>query len=94
MKDLIYVEITLHFEVTGSPWHGAEGEIGYTSSKLGGIDINKVQNLDDDFIKKQIKSTAEFMKVAPENIKLISKEEHEAATENDEYCEEGDDYEC
>lgn len=78
MRDLAYVEVTFHFEVSNSEWFGGEGSVGYISQKLGGVNVDKLrETLTEERIRETTQTTAGFMKVSIENIKLISKEEYD-----------------
>lgn len=81
MNSLIYVSITLHFEVTDSEMFGGKGSVGYTSTNFGGIE--NLEKIDELFVDSQIQSVAKMLKVSPENVKLISKEKYDYETQDD-----------
>lgn len=81
MNSLIYVSITLHFEVTDSEMFGGKGSVGYTSTNFGGIE--NLEKIDELFIDSLIQSVAKMLKVSPENVTLISKEKYDHETEDD-----------
>jgi len=75
MTNLVYIEMSFHFEISNSEWFGGKGSVGYTSQKLGGVSFEKISNLGCESIQKIINETAELMKVDPADVKLISKEQ-------------------
>lgn len=87
MNPLIYVTISLHFEVSNSETFGGEGTVGYTATNFGGV--SKLEGVDDSFVDKQIEGVANMFRVKKEDVKLISKEDYDLATEDDE-DDEGD----
>lgn len=92
MNPLIYVTISLHFEVSNSEMFGGEGTIGYTATNFGGV--SKLEGVDDSFVDKQIEGVANMLRVKKEDVKLISKEDSDLATEDDEddFDDEGDEW--
>lgn len=84
MNPLVYVSITLHFEVTDSKMFGGKGSVGYTSTNFGGIENpENLKKIDELFIDSQIQSVAKMLEVSPENVKLISKEKYDYETQDD-----------
>lgn len=81
MNPLVYVSITLHFEVTDSEMFGGKGSVGYTSTRFGGIE--NLEEIDESFIDSQIQIVARTLKVPSKNVKLISKEQYDHETEED-----------
>lgn len=81
MNPLIYVTISLHFEVSNSEMFGGKGSIGYTATNFGGV--KNLEAVDETFIDEHIGSVAGMLNVTKEEIKLISKEEYDLATEED-----------
>ncbi|MEA5135389.1 MAG: hypothetical protein VB035_04530 [Candidatus Fimivivens sp.] len=85
MNPLIYVTIGLHFEVRDSEMFGGKDSIGYTLTNFGGV--QNLENVDDSFIDKQVEIVANMLHVPKENVKVISKDEYDEATEDDERTE-------
>lgn len=83
MNPLISVDIGLYFEVSNSDMFGGEGTVGYSATKFEGV--GNLDAIDDSFVQKQIEFVAQMLKVTSENVRLISKEEydHETADEDD-----------
>ena len=81
MNPLIYITISLHFEISNSEMFGGEGSIGYTATNFGGV--QKLESVDESFIDKQMEIVANMLKVTKEEVKLISKEEYDLETEYD-----------
>ena len=84
------IKLTLYFEIKDSYIYGGLGSIGYMSS---GIEITQL-NYDKDnlfnkreileeYIDDQIKGRAAFAKVRVECIRLISKDEYEINTDDE-----------
>lgn len=91
MNPLIYVTVSLHFEVSNSEMFGGEGTVGYTATNFGGV--SKLEGVDDSFVDKQIEGVANMLRVKKEDVKLISKEDYDLATEDDEDdFDEGDEW--
>ena len=84
---LIDVKCTLYFEIKDAEIYGGVGTVGYSSISLD--HCRKINELFEDeekqkeLINSQIKATAQLLKVEPENVKAITWEEYEAATEDD-----------
>lgn len=81
MNPLIYVTISLHFEVSNSEMFGGKGSIGYTATNFGGV--KNLEAVDEILIDEHIGSVAGMLNVTKEEIKLISKEEYDLETEDD-----------
>ena len=81
VNNLVYISAGLHFEVRNSKVYGGDGTVGYIATKLEGISFDKVN---DDLVDKQIESVARMMLVSADNVKLISKEDYDLATDEDE----------
>lgn len=92
MNPLIYVSAGLHFEVRDAEMYGGVGSVGYTLIDLGGVkDISKIT---DEYVEAQTQATANFLNVPRISVRLISKEEYDRETEDEEeYHEDGDDWE-
>lgn len=95
MNPLISVDIGLYFEVSNSDMFGGEGTVGYSATKLEGV--GNLDAIDDSFIQQHIEAVAQMLKVTSENVRLISKEEYDRETADEEYDwygfdEEGDDW--
>lgn len=89
MNPLIYVSISLHFEISNSEMFGGEGSVGYTATTFGGV--QNLENVDDSFVDKQIEVVANMLHVSKENVKLISKEQYDFETEDEDDCDDFDD---
>lgn len=89
MNPLIYVSISLHFEISNSEMFGGEGSVGYTVATFGGV--KNIENVDDSFVDKQIEGVANMFHVSKENVKLISKEQYDFETEDEDDCDDFDD---
>ena len=81
MNPLIEVDVTLYFEVSNSEMYGGQGTVGYSSLKYGGI--KNLEAVDDSFVRENIHSVAQMMKVTAEDVRLISKEEYDLKTEDE-----------
>ena len=82
MNSLVDISVNLYFEITDSYMYGGKGTVGYMGIKLGGIkDINK---LTDEFVEEKRIENADIFKVPIECVKLISKEEYDRETEEEE----------
>lgn len=82
INPLLYIEVTLYFEIKDSSVYGGKGSIGYCSIKIG--DVKKVDKMNDDHINYFIKQAASMTEVPPENVRLISKVEYDKNTEDEE----------
>lgn len=87
MNPLLHVEASLHVEVKDSEVYGGQGSVGYAMNRWVGV--HNIERLNDIVIENTIKSFARMLNVPVENVKVISKEEYDAATED----EDAEDYE-
>ncbi|MBA9087499.1 hydroxymethylpyrimidine/phosphomethylpyrimidine kinase [Fontibacillus solani] len=85
MNPLVYVSVGLHYEISNSEMFGGEGSVGYTATNYGGV--QNLENVDDTFVEKQIELVAAMLEVSKEEVKLISKEEFDLATEDSDRTE-------
>lgn len=92
MNPLVYISVGLHFEVKDAEIYGGVGSIGYTKINLNEIrDINQIT---DEYVEAQTQATANFLHVPRGAVRLISKEEYDLETnDEDEYFEDEDDLE-
>lgn len=84
------IKLILYFEIKDSEIFGGSGSIGYSSA---GIEINQIdfekdnlfnkREMMDKYISKQTKGIAELSKVPVECVRVISKEEYDANTDDD-----------
>lgn len=81
MNPLLYIEASLHFEIIDSEMYGGEGSVGYAKAGWGGV--NDIEQINDELIDNTIKSFAGMLNVPVENVRVISKEEYDAATEDE-----------
>ncbi len=84
MNPLVYISIRLHFEVKDAKMYGGVGSIGYAAINLDGImDINQIT---DEYVEAQTQTAAGLFRVPRTAVRLISKEEYDLETDNeDEY---------
>lgn len=82
MNELAYVTVGLYFEVKDSYIYGGEGSVGYAAINLEEVDTRKIT---DEFINKRMQELSEAFKVPVDSVKLISKEEYDRETEDDEF---------
>lgn len=85
MNPLVYVSVGLHYEISNSEMFGGEGSVGYTATNYGGV--QNLESVDDSFVEKQIELVASMLEVSKEEVKLISKEEFDLATEDSDRTE-------
>ncbi len=78
----ITIDATMYFEISNSEMYGGINSVGYSSVKFGGI--GDISSLDDAFVDRQNKRTADMLSVSENDVKLISEEEYTQATEEDE----------
>ena len=81
MNELAYVTVGLYFEVKDSYIYGGEGSVGYAAINLEEVDTRKIT---DELIDKKRQEFSEAFKVPVDSVKLISKEEYDRETEDDE----------
>lgn len=82
MNKHIYITASLYFEISGSELYGGAGSVGYSSTVFG--DIGDVMALDDAFVERQIDTTAAMCSVPRENVRLISQDEYDEETADEE----------
>lgn len=92
MNPLVYISAGLHFEVKDAEMYGGVGSIGYTAINLGGV--RDVAQITDEYVEAQTQATANFLHVPRSAVRLISKEEYDRETDDDdEILEDEDDWE-
>ena len=82
MNPFLHIEASLHFEVRDSEVFGGEGSVGYAMSRWCGV--HDIEQLTDELIDNTLRSFAGMLSVPVENVRVISKEEYDAATEDEE----------
>ena len=86
------ISIGLYFEVKNSDLFGGVGSIGYSSTIVG----VKAKSINYDvlsgYAKCQKKEIAKMCKCSEEDVRIISKDEYDANTEDDEADYEEDDW--
>ena len=81
MEELVYITISLFFEISDSYLYGGMGSVGYAESKIGCY--NRTVNVNNKYVDDQILSMAQLADVPAEKVKLITKEKYEENTEED-----------
>ncbi len=84
MNPLVYISVGLHFEVTDAEMYGGAGSVGYTAINLGGI--KDITQITDEYVEAQTQATANFLNVPRNAVRLISKEEYDHETEDEDEC--------
>ena len=89
MIDKVYVTAQFFFRAKNSAMYGGDGSVGYVTAKLEGIG-NVERLFNPEAIQEQINAVANLLKVTPRNVELITKDEYdqETAEENDKNEEE------
>lgn len=83
MNPLVFLSISLRFEIKDAEMFGGKGSVGYSAVTVGGI--TDTAPITDEFIESKVKATADFFEVPKDAVKLISKEEYDfEAGEEDE----------
>ena len=88
VNPLVYISAGLHFEVKDAKIYGGVGSVGYTAISLGGI--KDIAQITDEYVEAQTQGTADFLHVPRSAVRLISKEEYDRETEDDEEYFDGD----
>lgn len=78
---LVHIRFELYFEVKDCEVFGGVGSIGYSEHKVE-CDWYKVE-ITEEYINEQTKFMANILHVPVENLRLISKEEFDEKTEDD-----------
>ena len=84
----IDVRLTLYFEVWDAAIFHSPGNIGYTSvvnDHIRDFSYLADQSRLTEMVEESRRGIAEFLKVPPEKVRLITREEFEAVTEDDAY---------
>lgn len=84
MSELIDVTIALYFEVHNSEMWGGKGSVGYTRLCYKGCRKFDYRNINNDFLDRRIDEIANSTDVDRCNVRLISKQEYEDNTGDDE----------
>lgn len=74
----------MFYEIKNSEMYGGEGSIGYAKQEMGGIPFENHDKLTDELLQKTCEDVARILKINPENIRMISKEEYDQNVEEDE----------
>lgn len=82
MNPLLHIEVSLYLEIKDSEMYGGEGSVGY--ARYGLVGMHNIERINDELIDNAIKSFAGMLNVPVENVRVISKEEYDAATEDEE----------
>lgn len=80
MNPLIEVNIAFYWEISNSLLY--DGEVGYAATKYEGV--KNLDAIDDTFIENLLGNVADMAGVSRENVRLISREEYDMNTEDDE----------
>ncbi len=86
-NQLVKLDATLYFEVKDNEMFGGEGSIGYVSAVYSGLRLpdelfDKIFDKSD--IQNQMARVAKKLGINIEDVKLITKEEYDRETANDE----------
>lgn len=84
ISELFDVTIALYFEVHNSEMWGGKGSVGYTRLCYKGCRKFDYRNINNDFLDRQIDEIANSTDVDRCNVRLISKQEYEDNTGDDE----------
>lgn len=90
MNELLYISVAMHYEVKDSEMYGGIGSFGYAAQSFDGV--GNIQAVDDGFINTQIKIMASTLGVSTDKVRLISKEEYDQETADDEDGDCSDDW--
>lgn len=82
VNPLVYMSVELHFEVKDAEIYGGVGSVGYTAINLVGI--KDVTQITDEYVEAQTQGIADFLHVPRSAVRLISKEEYDRETEDEE----------
>ena len=82
IEPMFYMGLSVYFEVKDSEMYGGIGSIGYASYKLDGV--RNFEALNTEMLKKIVAIYAEMLNVPMECIRVISKDEYDEMTEDDE----------
>lgn len=89
VNPLVYINAGLYFEVKDAEIYDGAGSVGYTAINLGGI--KDIAQITDEYAEAQTQGTAEFLHVPRSAVRLISKEEYDCETEDEEEYFDDDD---
>lgn len=81
LDQFIQVDVTFYFEISNSEMYGGVGTVGYLATKFTGI--RDISIVDVAFVCEQIRSVAQGLDVAVDDIRLISREEYESEVEEE-----------
>lgn len=77
IKELINITVTIYFEVRNSCIWGGMGSVGYPSITFQECRIADSSDLNENFLKMQIKTIANTAKVMESDVRVITKREYE-----------------
>lgn len=75
VNPLINVEVHMYFEVHNSDLWGGKGTIGY--AKLGYSECRSIDELNSEFIERQIEIIADSACVDKKHVRAITKQEYD-----------------
>lgn len=81
MNELINVTVNIYFKVHDSEIWGGQGSVGYTKISYNECRNIRLDNLNDDFINRQIETVANATGVDKSCVYLISKADYEVNSE-------------
>lgn len=84
------VTVKVFYEIKDSKLYGGVGSVGYAATEHGGIPFENLDSLTDEFLHKTCLDMAMVLKVDPECVRIISKEEYDLNVEDDDVEEEDD----
>lgn len=75
VNPLINVEVHMYFEVRNSDLWGGKGTVGY--AKLGYSECRSIDELNSEFIERQIEIIADSACVDKKHVRAITKQEYD-----------------
>ena len=75
VNPLINVEVHMYFEVRNSDLWGGKGSVGYT--ELGYSECRSIDELNSEFIERQIEIIADSACVDKKHVRAITKQEYD-----------------
>ncbi len=81
LKELVNIAVKLYFEIRDSGMYGGAGSVGYVKYELE--QVGDLGAITEEMLQEVCNDMARILKVSPEKVRMVSKEEYDAFTEDD-----------
>lgn len=82
LRELVNVTVKFYYEIRDSEIYGGIGSVGYAMNELE--ECQNIEAMTEEFLQETCNDMAAILHVAPEKVRMISRQEYEAKVEEDE----------